>query len=315
LKHNTLTRAILAPCAVLIFAAGCKKTASAPAATGASPGAKMTAATLAREARILDTLKFKIPNLSRANPVIGELKPSPYAGLDEGTLTVSMPQAPPQSQKFYLTQDNKALFLAEPLDASRGLQELRAERDTQFATLTAGLPVRGNPSAQFTIVEFSDFQCPYCQQAYQVVMQVLKRHPADVRFIYKQYPLSELHPWASLAAQISSCAARQKPAAFWKLHDAYFDRQREITPQNLQEISHAAVAGEKLDEVKWKDCIDNPASPDYQAVKSALAASVKDGEPLGVRGTPTFFLNGRAINMGPPEMFDSLIEDAKAGKD
>jgi protein-disulfide isomerase len=305
--------------ALLISLPGCKKTAvsagaGSSAATTGTPAP--TAALAARQTRILDTLKFKIPNLASANPVIGELKPSAYPGLEEGTLTVSLPQRPPQSQKFYITADDRAVFLGEPIDASRTLKELKAERDAQFAKLIAGLPVRGNPAAPVTIVEFSDFQCPYCRQAYQGVMEILKRHPDDVKFIYKQFPLSDIHPWARSAAIISSCAGRQNPAAFWKLHDAYFDAAPgTITPQNLMRISRAALSGVKFDDAKWTACISDPLSPEHQAVEAALGNSLKEGEPLGVQGTPTFFLNGERINLGSPEMNDRLIEAAKRGKD
>jgi protein-disulfide isomerase len=315
LKSLHPSRALAALTVVLVAAAGCKKTASAPSAPEPASAAKATGEVPARQARIIDTLKFKNSNIAQANPVIGEIKPSPFSGLEEGTLTVTPPQAPPQSLKFYITADDKALFLAEPIDASHTVKELRVERDALFAKLTAGLPVRGKADAPVTLVEFSDFQCPYCQVAYHSVMATLQRHPADVRFIYKQFPLSEIHPWASAAAQVSSCAARQNPAAFWKLHDAYFERQRDITPQNFLPISRAAVAGEKLDDAKLQDCISNTDSPEFKAVQAALAASLKEGESLGVHGTPSFFINGRSVNLTTPEMIDKLIEDAKAGKD
>jgi protein-disulfide isomerase len=314
-KRNIFT--LLALAALPLLLTGCKSSGSAAAAPGAASNAASApaAALSARQSRILDTLKFKIPNLANANPVIGEITPSGIAGLEQGTLTVSLPQQPPQSQKFYLTADDRAVFLGDPIDASRTLKELRAERDAQFAKLVEGLPVRGNPAAPVTIVEFSDFQCPYCRQAYLAVMQLLKNHPDDVKFIYKQFPLSQIHPWANAAALISSCAGRQNPAAFWKLHDAYFDDQASITAQNIMAKSRAALAGVKLDEAKLDACISDPLSPDRQAVEAALANSLKEGEPLGVQGTPTFFLNGKHINLGPPDTMDRLIEAAKRGED
>jgi protein-disulfide isomerase len=293
------------------FTTGCKTAGSASAAAGGAPAT--SAAMAARQALILDTLKFKNPDLAKANPVIGELKPSVYPGLEEVTLTLTSPQGPPQSHKFYITADNRALFLGEPIDASRPFKALKLERDAQFAKLIEGLPVRGNPAAPVTIVEFSDFQCPYCRQAYQGVMRILKDHPSDVKFIYKQFPLSEIHPWARSAAIISACAGRQNPAAFWKLHDAYFDDQASITAQNLTAKSRAAVSGVKLDDAQWSACISDPLSAEHQAVEAALANSLKEGEPLGVQGTPTFFLNGEHINLGSPEMNDQLIENAKRG--
>lgn len=173
---------------------------------------------------------------------------------------------------------------------------------------------KGPSGAKVTIVEFSDFQCPACRQAYPVIREVLRNHPDDVRFIYKQFPLSEIHPWARPASIISMCAARQNPAAFWKLHDAYFT-QAGLNEKNLMAVSRAVVAGEKLDEAKWSDCISNPVSEERQAVEATLANSLKEGPPLGVQGTPTFFLNGRQINLRPPGLFDPLIDAAKRGED
>ncbi len=310
--HNLYSRFPLALAVLLAAATGCKNAGGSAASAAATAPASGAAA---RQARILDALKFKIPNLARANPVMGELKPSAYPGLEEGTLTVSLPQAPPQSQKFYVTRDDRAVFLGEPIDASRTLKELKAERTAQFAKLTEGLPVRGNPAAPVTIVEFSDFQCPYCRQAYQAVMQVLKTHPNDVKFIYKQFPLSSIHPWANGAALISTCAGQQNPAAFWKLHDAYFEDQASITAQNLMERSRAAIAGEKLDTAKLNACISDPASPEHQAAQAVLANSLKEGEPLGVQGTPTFFMNGKHVSLQSPENTAQLIADAKSGND
>ena len=269
-----------------------------------------------RAATILANLRHEFPQLERLPATVDSLRASGIDGLDEGVLTVQG-----NSQPFYVTRDNTKLFLlaAPPIDVSRSPEALaaaaaeRAEaaaeeartRGDRLAAAVAGLPVRGNPNAPVTIVEFSDFQCPYCKLASATVEQVLARYPNDVKLVYAHYPLGN-HAWAEPAAVASTCAAQQQEATFWTLHDAYFADQRGFTPANVMERSRTAVADAGLDLAAWTTCTADPATA------AAVRAQAALGDQYGVTGTPAFFINGRFVNGNQPiETFVAAIEEAQ----
>ncbi len=92
---------------------------------------------------------------------------------------------------------------------------------------------RGPANAAVTVVEFSDFQCPTCRQLHNVLREVAPNYP-QVRFVFKDFPLAQIHPWALTAALAARCVHQQNPDAFWKVHDAIYDNQDAITPQNAR---------------------------------------------------------------------------------
>jgi len=147
---------------------------------------------------------------------------------------------------------------------------------------TTGRPTRGNASAPVRIVEFSDFECPYCQMAYGVVKQVEKDYPTQVGFTYMYFPLS-FHPNAQKAAEASECAYRQKPEAFWSFHDWMFEK-RTLDVPSLK--AYAGAIG--LNTTQFNACLDGGQAT------AQVAADTAQGSANGVQGTPGFFINGRA---------------------
>jgi protein-disulfide isomerase len=144
----------------------------------------------------------------------------------------------------------------------------------------AGDPVLGPQNARVTVVEFSDFQCPYCAVAVVKLNAVLKAYPNDVKLVFKQYPL-EMHSQAALAAEAALAAQRQ--GKFWQLHDAmYADRTRLSRPNIL---AMAEKIG--LDVKRFQEDWDSPA------IRQALAKEQKEGDAIGVSGTPTIFIDGK----------------------
>ena len=146
-----------------------------------------------------------------------------------------------------------------------------------------GDPVRGLPSAKVTIVEFSDFQCPYCAKATAEVKQVLDKYPKDVRFIFKQFPL-DIHSQAEVAAEASLAAQAQ--GNFWEMHDKLYANFRSISRVRI--LAWAQELG--LDVTRFKTDLD---SHKYLA---RVTAEEKQGEDAGVAGTPTFYIDGRKLN-------------------
>lgn len=146
-----------------------------------------------------------------------------------------------------------------------------------------GDPVMGPQNAHVTLVEFSDFQCPYCAQAVVKLDAVLKAYPHDVRLIFKQYPL-EMHSQAALAAAAALAAQRQ--GKFWQLHDLMYADRTHLTRPNI--LAMAEKIG--LDTKRFQQDWDSPA------IKQALAKEQQQGDDAGVNGTPTIFIDGQRYN-------------------
>ncbi len=163
--------------------------------------------------------------------------------------------------------------------------------------------LRGDPNAPVTIVEFSDFQCPYCQKAYATVRSVLAKYPTKVRLAYRDFPLSQIHPQAELAAEASRCALEQ--GKFWEYHDMLFEHPNQLGRDLLEQ--HAAMLG--LDGKQFQVCLD---SGRYQ---SSIAQDLQEGARAGVTGTPGFFVNGIFVSGAqPPSVFEKIIESELAAR-
>lgn len=160
-----------------------------------------------------------------------------------------------------------------------------------------GRPARGPADAPVTIIEFSDFQCPYCLQAKATIDRVLASYGDRIRFVYRHLPLPN-HPDAIPSAEASMCAAEQD--RFWPFHDHLFANQTELSADALKR--HAATLG--LDTTAFNACYD---SRKYQSqVEEDMAAA----QELGISGTPAFFINGRPLGGAQPyEAFERIIED------
>ncbi len=264
-----------------------------------------------REARIVAVLKFKVPQLAPLDVRLEPIQPGEIPGLEEAQLVVRGGRP----VKLYLSKNDRVFgLLPEPIDASRPVAVLRAERLAEANAAAKGQPARGNPAAPVTVIEFSDFQCPYCKRAAGEVAAVLGRRGGQVRFIYRHFPL-DFHPWAMPAAIAAQCAAAQKPEAFWALHDAYFAQQGEITPDNVVDRGAQALAKSGIDLKRWRACAGDGGSPDRQAAMREVEASLKLGSRFGVDGTPGFLINGRFISgVIPAADLESLVDEALAGK-
>jgi predicted DsbA family dithiol-disulfide isomerase len=162
---------------------------------------------------------------------------------------------------------------------------------------SAGHPWTGGKDAPVTIVEFSDFQCPYCRSAEPVLKQVRAKYGDKVKLVYMDFPLG-MHQHAMDAAVAGRCAAEQNK--FWELHDAMFSDQTKLDAAGLK----ASAAKVGLDMAKFNACLE--AKPGANGIKSDQA----QGERLGVSGTPTFFVNGRELVGAESEQgFSDVIDD------
>jgi protein-disulfide isomerase len=168
---------------------------------------------------------------------------------------------------------------------------------TRMAIDTTGAPVRGNVNAPVTIVEFSDFQCPFCGRARPTVNKVRETYGDKVRILFRDFPL-QMHPQATKAAEAAACAGDQ--GKFWEMHDWMFANQGKLQVADLKQ--HAAEMGIQTD--TFGECLDSGKyGPRWQR-------GLTDGQQYGVSGTPAFFINGRPL-MGarPFEDFAQVIDD------
>ena len=168
---------------------------------------------------------------------------------------------------------------------------------------TAGSPVRGPANAALTIVEFSDFQCPYCSQAVAKLDAVLDAYPGKVKLIFKQFPL-DTHPQASLAAAAALAAHQQ--GKFWPMHDALFAHRRDLSRPSILTLARGAG----LDMKRFEADLDSAET------KKTIARDVEDGDRAGVEGTPSVFINGRKYNgsLELPAMRTAIDGELKKAK-
>ena len=269
--------------------------------------------------QLLANLRFRIPDLEGAELTIGELEPSLYSGLKRGSLTINGQQ----TLQFLLSEEQGHLILltTNPIDVSlteAEIAEKLAEQATQEKLVAAethialsrfaeGKPSRGPSDAPITIYEFSDFQCPYCARASTVIEELLNKYPEEVRFVYLHYPLG-MHDWAKPAAVVADCAARQSEAAFWVLHDNFFELQSDISSESMPQQARSWLQETDIDLDAWQICTVDESSAAHQNVLLQVDISSAMAERFGLTGTPAFFVNGHLLSGAHPvEAFDDLI--------
>ena len=166
---------------------------------------------------------------------------------------------------------------------------------------TEGAPIRGAADASVTVVEFSDFECPFCKQTHPTLKQLLERYPGKVRLAYRDFPLDSIHPQARRAAEAARCASDQ--GKFWEYHDVLFTQSPQLALEDLRR--YAGQVG--LDVTKFDGCL---AAGVHKAV---VQRDLDEGNRLGITGTPAFFINGRTLTGAQPlEAFTRLIEQELA---
>jgi protein-disulfide isomerase len=180
--------------------------------------------------------------------------------------------------------ENDAIEAAKASKWGHGPQPPKLLEDP-VAIPTAGSPVRGPEGAALTLVEFSDFQCPYCYVAAGQLDALLKAYPGKVKLIFKQFPL-DTHSQAALAAAAAIAAQRQ--GKFWPMHDALFAHRRELSPRSIL----ALARDNGLDMNRFAADVDSTET------KKVIAKDLDDGDRAGVEGTPSIFINGRKYNGG-----------------
>jgi protein-disulfide isomerase len=191
----------------------------------------------------------------------------------------------------------------------RVVQEMRKEANLKIdlpqprVEVAAEGPSRGPKDAPVTIVEFSDFECPYCGAAHDTVEQVMSTYAGKVRLVYRQFPLTNIHPHAAKAAEAALCAADQ--GKFWEYHDVLFKNQKKLDPTDLK--TYASSTG--MDGQKFGSCLESGEK------KGRVDADQQAGLQAGVGGTPAFFINGIFLNGAQPiDEFKRVIDAELASR-
>jgi protein-disulfide isomerase len=170
-------------------------------------------------------------------------------------------------------------------------------------------PTQGPADAPVTIVEFADFECPFCAHAFSVIETLVNTtYKGKVKVIFKAYPLN-VHPWAMKAAEAAECARLQNPAAFWDFARYFYTNQGSINAKNLPDQVNKLAKAQKLDEPSLKACMDSPQT------EARVKQDQLDGNSIHVTSTPTFFVNGIPV-VGLPDgkVLDFVIDSELAGK-
>lgn len=237
---------------------------------------------------------------------ITEIKDSDIPGWRKGNLQASLGDQK-QDVGFFITRDGRYLFRGEAIDLTVDpFVALMNEIDLK------NQPVRGPADAKVTIVEYSDFECPFCGKAYDTFeKEVIGQYGDKVKFVFKNLPLTQIHPWAEDAAIATECAYLQGNDQHWLVYDGLFSQQANINKDNLlakvEEI--ATASGGKIDAAKLKECLTSKQTLD--AVKADMAEAAE----VGVTSTPAFIINGRRLNGAQTaDAFKQAIDQALAGE-
>ncbi len=218
-----------------------------------------------------------------------------------------------QDLTFLLTKDRSSMMRLSKFDLTKDpFAEIMSKIDT------TGRPTRGAKASKVVVVNFDDFECPFCSRMHQTLFpEILKEYGDRVTFVYEDYPLVEIHPWATHAAVDANCLAAQNGDAYWDFADYIHGNQNEVNNEKGQDARFAEIdkitmlQGQKhnVDVVKLQSCIKAQD-------ESAIKASMKRAESIGVEATPAIFINGEELPGGAVPMnvvraaLDRALKDA-----
>lgn len=229
---------------------------------------------------VSDNGKFLI--MSNAPTVkIDEMEETGIQGTRKGFITAEGGQIP-----ILISGDRKTIMVGK-------LENLDKDPAAEIARKISldNVPLKGNPKAKVTVVEYSDFQCGYCARAANQVASFLEDYQGKIKFFYKQFPLS-FHKWAEEASIASLCVYDQSNEKFWKLHDAIFEEQSKIKVTGAKGTFAGMASKLGVDMKKYDKCVKS------EETKRRVASDMAEGQSIGVSGTPTFVVDGFVLSGG-----------------
>lgn len=244
---------------------------------------------------------------------VGSISPSTdLPGYDAVSVNIDGGEGKQKDYKFLLSKDRVTMLRVTKFDLTKDpFADLMSKIDV------AGRPSRGAKSAKVVVINFDDFECPFCSRMHQTLFpEIFKEYGDRVNFIYKDDPLSEIHPWAIHAAVDANCLAAQNTDAYWDFADYIHANKREVdnekTPtarfDSIDKITMLQGQKHGLDVVKLQSCVKAQN-------EDAVRASMKQADDLGINGTPALFVNGQKIDGAVPvgevrAALDAALRDA-----
>lgn len=293
---------------LLVVCLGCSaQTPAAPAK--ASPSASGLPSDLVQEVERQVRAFYTLP--PEVNVVVGPLKASEFPDYDAMTINFDGP-GKKNSYEFLLSHDHKTLLRIAKMDLTKDpYAEIMKKIDL------AGRPTRGKKDAKVVVVNFDDFECPFCSRMHATLFSEIYRDYSDrVLFVYKDYPLEEIHPWALHAAVDANCLAAQSGDAYWDYADYLHSNPQSINAAKGKEAQNAELDrlavqnGQRhnLDAGKVDACVK-------QQDDKGVQASMNEAESVGVNATPTMFVNGQKLDGAVPASeiraaLDRALKDA-----
>jgi protein-disulfide isomerase len=214
-------------------------------------------------------------------------------GYDEVAVTIDQGDGKQKDYKFLVSKDRGTMLRLVKFDLTKDpYQEVMSKIDV------SGRPLRGAKNAKVVVVNYDDFECPYCARMHQTLFpEILKEYGDRVSFVYKDYPLAEIHPWAIHAAVDANCLAAQSTDAYWDFADDIHANKPQVDQEKTSEARFADIdkiaflQGQKhnLDASRLQACVKAQN-------EDAIRASMKEADDLGVNATPTLFINGQKID-------------------
>ncbi len=200
------------------------------------------------------------------------------------------------------TRNSQLDSLSEKLETDQKTSSVESRKASRVElTISEEDHIRGNPDAPVTIIEYSDFQCPFCQRFHPTVRQILEDYPDQVRWVYKHFPLDSIHSEARPSAEASECAAEQ--GKFWQFADELFENQSRMGSSLYEEL--ASQIG--LNMGQFESCISSRKYKDH------VEADLQEGIKAGITGTPGSFVNGEEISGAVPyDYLKTTVEQALA---
>jgi protein-disulfide isomerase len=275
-----------------------------------SPQISLSGGGLTAEEVGIITEEYIIQNLVPEDITVSVDKVTEKSGVYELEITLTR-DGDSQKRVDYVSKDGDLLF-SLVVDMSRetapeipGVQpDISDVLDIDMMALTDDDPRKGSDDAPVIIVEFSDFQCPFCAQATVTIEEVVETYGDNVLLVYRDFPLHSIHPEAGKAAEAAQCAFEQDK--FWEYHDILFEKQREWSGVGVPKFKEYAVSL-SLDSEAFNTCLDSGV---YTA---EVEADLQEGTHFGVTGTPAFFINGRKVSGAQPfSAFQQIIDEELA---
>ena len=237
---------------------------------------------------------------------------SDIPGYDTVSVMIEGSDGKPKEYRFLLSKDRNTMLRVTKFDLTKDpYAEVMSKIDVR------GRPARGAKSAKVVIVNFDDFECPYCARMHQTLFpEIFKEYGDRISIIYKDYPLIEIHPWALHAAVDANCLADQNTDAYWDFADTIHANKQQVDGEKTSAARFEAIdklaslQGQKhnLDQTKLQSCVKAQN-------EDAVRASMKEADELAVNATPTLFINGRKIDGAVPigevrATLDAALKDA-----